>query len=106
MNRFDNNFQEQKYARAKKRIEDIKGFYKHLTFYLLLNFIFIGYRIYRDIDRGDGVLEAFTDISNYRFFFWWGLILIFHAVGTFGIANLFSKSWEERKIKELMDKEK
>ena len=37
------------------------------------------------------------------FFGWWGIVLIFHAVGTFGIPNLFSKDWEERKIKEYMN---
>ena len=105
MERLDNsNIEGQKYVRAKKRVEDIKSFYKHLTLYLIVNFIFIGRRIYKDIFYGDSIFEAFTDLSNYNFFFWWGVVLIFHAIGTFGIPNLFSKDWEERKIKELMNK--
>lgn len=105
MKRLENsNIEEKKYIRAKKRVEDLKSFYKHLAVYLIINFIFIGRRIYKDIDRGEGVFDAFIDIDNYNFFFWWGVALIFHAFGTFGIPNLFSKDWEERKIKELMNK--
>mgnify|MGYP000011715400 CR=1 FL=1 len=102
----ENSIRQKKYVRAKKRVEDIKSFYKHLSVYLIINFVFIGRRIYKDIQFGDSVFEAFSDFSNYRFFFWWGIILIFHAIGTFGIPNLFSKNWEERKIKELMDENK
>ncbi len=104
MERLDNNLQEKKYVRAKKRVEQIKGFYKHLSFYIVINLIFIGRRIYKDINYGDSIIKAITDLSNYNFFFWWGVVLIFHAIGTFGVLNLFSKEWEERKIKELMNK--
>lgn len=97
-----NNLSE-KYARAQKRVDEIKKFYKHLAFYLIVNFFFIGRRIYKDINYGDSFTEAFTDLDNYRFFFWWGIILIFHAVKTFGIPNLFNKDWEDRKIKEYMN---
>lgn len=103
MREIDNRSDSQKYIRAKKRIEDIKSFYKHLSFYLIINLFFIIRRIYKDIQYGDSVFEALTDLDNYRFFFWWGIVLIFHAVGTFGIPNLFSKDWEERKIKEYMN---
>lgn len=93
---------EQRYARAKERVEKIKSFYKHAAFYLVINVLFIAYRIYKDISHGDSFVEAFTDTGNYRIFYWWGLILVFHAIGTFGFLNLFSKDWEERKIKEFM----
>lgn len=103
MEHSENKIQQKKYIRAKKRIEDIKSFYKHLSFYLVVNLFFIGRRIYKDIQYGDSFIEAFTDLDNYNFFFWWGVVLIFHAVGTFGIPNLFSKEWEDRKIKEYMN---
>jgi hypothetical protein len=96
--------QSEKYARALKSVSEIKKFYKHLVFYLLINFLFIGRRIYSDISQGDSFLEAFTDIDNYNFFFWWGVFLIFHAVKVFSFPNLFNKDWEERKVKEYMNK--
>ncbi|WP_420553159.1 2TM domain-containing protein [Tenacibaculum aiptasiae] len=100
----DSKQQSDKYIKARKRVEDIKKFYKHLTFYILINLVFIGYRIFKDIDYGSTFVEAFTDISNYKIFFWWGVILILHGVSVFGKDVLFNKEWEERKVKEYMDK--
>ncbi|KAB1159635.1 MULTISPECIES: 2TM domain-containing protein [Tenacibaculum] len=100
----DSKQQSDKYIKARKRVEDIKKFYKHLTFYILINLVFIGYRIFKDIDYGSTFVEAFTDISNYKIFFWWGVILILHGVSVFGKDLLFNKEWEERKVKEYMDK--
>ena len=97
-----NNVSE-KYTRAKKRVDEIKKFYKHLAVYLIINFIFIGRRIYKDISIGDSFFEAFTDTDNYSFFFWWGLFLIVHAVKVFGLPSLFNKDWEERKVREFMN---
>jgi hypothetical protein len=67
--------------------------------------MFIGRRIYTDIRFGDSFFEAFTDIDNYGFFFWWGIFLIVHAVKVFGFPSLFNKDWEERKVKEFMNEE-
>ncbi|WP_272148981.1 2TM domain-containing protein [Tenacibaculum aiptasiae] len=100
----DSKQQSDKYIKARKRVENIKKFYKHLTFYILINLVFIGYRIFKDIDYGSTFVEAFTDISNYKIFFWWGVILILHGVSVFGKDLLFNKEWEERKVKEYMDK--
>ena len=92
-----------KYLKAKKRVEMLKGFYKHAAFYIIINGFFIGRRIYSDISYGDSLIEAFTDLSNYRLFFWWGVVLLLHAINVYKF-NFFGKKWEERKIKEEMDK--
>ena len=102
----EQNHVSERYERAQKRIEEIKKFYKHLVFYLIINFIFIGRRIYKDISHGDSVIEAFTDLSNYGFFFWWGFALIVHGILVFGAPNIFNKDWEERKINEYMNDNK
>ena len=102
-----NNLKEQKYLRAKKRVVELKKFYKHLVFYLLVNFFFIGRRIYKDIVYNDVFfIEALFDLDNYNFFFWWGIALIIHGIAVFGSSNFFSKDWEERKIKEYMNNNK
>jgi len=95
----------EKYASAKKRVYEIKKFYKHVIFYLMINFFFIGRRIYKDITNGESLIDAFTDIENYDFFFWWAIILIIHAVKVFGFPNVFNKNWEALKIKEFMKTE-
>lgn len=94
-----------KLERVKKRVEDLKKFYKHVAVFVVVHVFFIGRRIFRDIDFGDSIFEAFTDISNYRLFFWWTIILILHAVKTYRFDFLFGKDWENRKIKEEMDKQ-
>lgn len=92
-----------RYRKAKERIDELKRFYKHLAVYLIVNILFIMRRIYREIDYGTPAVEALTDISNYRLFFWWGIALAFHFVSVFGKQLFFSKDWEERKIKEFMN---
>jgi hypothetical protein len=100
----ERNFESEKYKKVKKRIDEIKKFYKHFSVYLIINLFFIGRRIYKDIDRGNGVIDALTDLDNYNFFFWWGVALILHGILVFGAPKIFSKDWEDRKIKELMNK--
>ncbi|WBX70417.1 2TM domain-containing protein [Tenacibaculum retecalamus] len=97
-----NNYSE-KYIVAQKKVEELKQFYKHLSVYILVNLFFIARRIYKDIKLGDSLEEVFFDIDNYRFFFWWGIILVIHGVKVYSKQNLFSKNWEERKIKEYMN---
>jgi hypothetical protein len=79
------------YYRAKKHVEEIKGFYGNLISYcLVIPFLmFINYKTYWDFQ-----------------WFWfpmlgWGMGIIFHGFSVFG----YGKTWEERKIKELLEKE-
>lgn len=96
---------EQQYIRAQKRVNEIKKFYNHLVVYILINLVFIGRRIYKDIVyRDESVMEAFLDVNNYNLFFWWGVIVFLHGFNVFTKGKLFSKKWEERKIKEYMNK--
>ncbi|WP_435262865.1 2TM domain-containing protein [Tenacibaculum sp. nBUS_03] len=86
---------EYKYAKAKKRIEKIKGFYIHLlvTIVLIPFLIFINLRF----------------VPQFHWF-WFPVMgmsigLFFHWLGAFGFDKLgFSKDWEEKKIKEYLDK--
>lgn len=101
----ENFHKEQQYIRAQKRVEEIKKFYKHLVVYILINLVFIGRRIYKDIVyRDESVMEAFLDLHNYNLFFWWGVIVFLHGFSVFAKGKFFSKKWEERKIKEYMNK--
>lgn len=94
-----------KLEKAKKHVEQLRKFYKHVAFYVVINAFFIGRRIYNDISFGDSAFESFTNIDNYRLFFWWGIILILHGLKTYRFDVLFGKDWEKRKIKEEVDKQ-
>lgn len=90
-----------RYKAAQKRVKDIKGFYVHLTVY-----IFINIAIFIVNARGDGFIEGLTDISNYSTVFFWGIGIIAHWASVFGPNFLFTKKWEEKKIKEIMEQDK
>ena len=89
------------YIRAKKRVEKVKGFYMHLFWYLVVN-IFLSIMIITNLDDG----ESFFQFKHFTTAFFWGIGLMFHAYGVFGKNLMFSKDWEERKINEIMEKDK
>jgi len=95
----ENQFQEeQRYLRAQKRVKDIKGFYRHLLWYVIINIIII---ITIVAGYGWDFSQIFT-FNAYSTALFWGIGLLFHAIGVFGKNIIFSKKWEERKIKEYM----
>ena len=85
---------EKKYERAKKQVEELKGFYAHLTIYLIMVPIFI-YLNY----RSGGFPWAIFPIVG------WGMGVGGHAMEVYGYNPFLGKDWEERKIREFMDKE-
>lgn len=97
----DNFIEEERYFRAKKRVKEIQGFYWHLFWYLAVN-IFLWIMIYRGLDEG----ESFFTFGHFSTAFFWGIGLLAHWTGVFGKHLVFSKNWEERKIREYMDKDK
>ncbi len=80
------------YLRAQKRVEALKSFYGNLISYCcVIPFL------------------VFVNLKNNHGFYWfwfpalgWGFGLLMHAFQTFGFAN----NWEERKINEILAKEK
>ena len=58
------------------------------------------------INRGLDEGESFFEWGHFSTAFFWGIGLLAHWSGVFGKNLIFSKSWEERKIKEYMDKDK
>jgi len=89
------------YQAAQKRVKDIKGFYIHLVVYL-----FVNAAIFVVSTQGEGFINSLSHLSNYSTLFFWGIGLFAHWASVFGPSFLFGKEWEERKIKELMDKDK
>ncbi len=87
---------ENRYLRAKEQVREMKKFYTSLVFYV----IFIAFL---------GWLNYYTNEWRYMWFLWaafgWGIGLVFQALKAFNWAPFMNKNWEERKIKELMDKE-
>jgi 2TM domain/Histidine kinase len=80
------------YIRAKKRVEELKGFYGNLISYCCIIPILIFINL--------------TYMPEFQWFWFstlgWGFGLTMHAFKVFG----YSTNWEQRKIRELMDKDK
>lgn len=93
----ENNYQEEeRYFKARKKVEEIKGFYGNLIAYIVVN-------------TGLLVLNLLTS-PKHLWFFWpmigWGIGLAIHGMKAFNYMPFFGNDWEEKKIKEFMDKEK
>jgi len=96
---------EQQYVLARKRVEKISKFYKHLASYIIVNIFLTAIFITGDINDGDTFKEAFTDYHNYKIWFYWGIGIAFQALNTFGLNLFMSKDWEENKIKQYMNEQ-
>ncbi|HXF63945.1 MAG TPA: 2TM domain-containing protein [Caldilineaceae bacterium] len=87
---------EERYERARRRVQAIKGFYIHLLVYLFVN-------------AGLLLINLLTSPGDW-WFYWpllgWGIGLAAHALAVFGAGGWFGEEWEEREIRKLLDKEK
>ncbi|WP_242093182.1 2TM domain-containing protein [Aestuariivivens sediminicola] len=89
---------EDAYLRAEKRMKSLKGFYWHAFWYVVINIFLIAFIGSKN--------ENFWSFGTFSTAIFWGIGLGFHALGVFGKNIIFSKSWEERKIKDYLDKDK
>jgi len=87
------NTEDIKYQKAKKRVEEIRGFYAHLGVYVLVNSMLL--------------LLNITTSPDILWFYWpffgWGIGIAMHAAYVFGFGRWFGPDWEEKKIQEIMD---
>jgi hypothetical protein len=79
---------------VKMRVKRISGFYQHLTIYILVN-------------AGLAILDLISDDGVWFIYplFGWGIGLVAHGLSVF-LTEGWTKSWEEKKIQELLDKER
>ena len=95
-----------KYLQAKKRVEKVKGFYSHFIVYLIVNTFLSGIIIYGLMhEDGDSFSEVIRNFGVYAVWFFWGIGIAFHWLGVFGFNSFFGKKWEEKKLKEYINKE-
>lgn len=98
--------EEEKFYRAKKKVEELKKFYVHFGVYLAVNLFLTIRGIYFDIQDGFMLSDIITDLGTYWLWIFWGIGVAFHAFKVFGFSLLFGSDWEERKINEFMDRNK
>ncbi len=98
---YNSNQDQEAYKMAKQKVKKIKGFYTHLLVYLLVNTFIIVLNI-KELDEG----ESYFQFHNFTTAFFWGIGLVAHGFSVFVPYFIFGKDWENKKIKEFMNKEK
>lgn len=84
------------YLKAQKRVEDIKAFYGNLTVYII-------------IISGLAILNLVTYPQHLWFLYpgiGWGIGVVIHGMSVFNYMPFLGSNWEEKKIQELMNKDK
>lgn len=94
--------------RAKNRVNELKGYYRHIFIFVFVNALLLVVRM--------GVLNRLVPdgFPNEPYFYdWiigniaiWGLILIVHTVLVYRHKFTFFKKWEERQIQKYMEEER
>ena len=96
------NQNSEEYKLAKEQVSKMYGFYVHLAVYLVVN-VFIIVSNYKYTTSFFYAIFNWSLIGNCFFL---GIGLASHWSRVFGRNLLLSKKWEEKKIQELMNKDK
>ena len=99
------NYKLDKERRAKKRIEELKGFYIHFMVYCIINIFISTVQIVARMNDGETFMEVFWSFSTFSVWIFWGIGLLFHAIRVFSFNPFFGKDWEERQIRKFMEKD-
>ena len=88
----------------RKRVHRLAEFYRHLVSYVIVNLV---------LWVVNAAFIYFGDLPNRWYMWWavwvtlgWGIGVLCHAVTVLPFWTLFSDEWEERKVRELMDRRK
>jgi hypothetical protein len=90
----ENYIEEKRYAKAKERVKAIKDFYGNLMAYCLV----IPFLWWLNLRTVDFLWAFFPTIG-------WGFGLLAHGMEAYGSNPLWGKKWQERKIRELMERD-
>lgn len=93
---------EEKLKRAKKRVEQLKGFHIHLVVYVAINLLIALGNMVASASQGEPLLRWPMLITP----LFWGIGLAVHALNVFGPNFLFGKKWEERQIAKFMEQDR
>ena len=86
--------EDDRYKAAKSRVWQLRGFYTHLSTFIVVNLFLLAVNLLTD--------------RHSLWFYWvllgWGIGLAAHAIQVYAGGTWFGRDWEERKIRELMDR--
>ncbi|MFC1977269.1 2TM domain-containing protein [Chloroflexota bacterium] len=84
--------EEEIYEQAKKRVEEKRGFYSHLTAYGVVNIILV-------------LIWAFAAGGGYPWFLWvlggWGIGILFHFLEVFAFGRKSDRAAIEKEVEKI-----
>ncbi|MGI9552380.1 MAG: 2TM domain-containing protein [Aurantibacter sp.] len=100
-----------KYIRAKKRVDEQRGFYIHLMVFIVFNLSLLIFRtgITDLVLRVADLSADFSEIIELNILLtpiFWGFAIFVHFLVVFGFRPKFLKKWEEQKIQKYIKNDK
>lgn len=89
-----------RYKEAERKVKKIKNFYSFVFIYVAVN-IFVLFLNYRELKPE----ETIWSLKYFSLPIFWGIGVIGYGMNVFLPRFILGNNWEEKKIKELMDKE-
>lgn len=86
---------QERYERAKQRVDILRGFYGHAMVFVIVN---LGLAVYNLATSPDRIWFIYTLAG-------WGIGLVAHGAYAMGTGRFLGAEWQERKIREEMDRE-
>jgi hypothetical protein len=85
-----------RYERARRRVRELRGFYLHGLVFAGVNVLLHAV----NFATSPGVYWAFWPLLG------WGIGLVAHGLATYRWMPFFGRDWEERKIRQLMERDR
>jgi len=90
----------------RRKVAKLKGFYTHLTIYLVINTTLLILKLVGNSYYGESFMGPLWHFSTFATWFFWGIGLFFHGMKVFSNSSLFIRKWEERQIQKYMESDK
>lgn len=89
-----------RYKEAERKVKKIKNFYSFTFIYVAVN-IFVLFLNYRELKPE----QTIWSLKYFALPIFWGIGVFGYGMSVFLPGFVLGNNWEEKKIKELMDKE-
>lgn len=77
---------------ARRRVHALRGFYSHLTIYVIVNFV-----LFMIDSTTPGPAWFYAPLIG------WGMVVCLHGLHAYEMLPWTTQDWEERKVRELID---
>ncbi len=102
------NNRQSKIERARSRVAKIKGYYRHIAIFIIINgFLLLSKKSIAIALFGEGnpVNSKAMSWVEWNLYIWLAILAI-HTILVFGKAPLFMKKWEDRQIDKFIEEER